>query len=133
MIPSQGIEVGSIPIARSRMCDILSAMNYEVLRKYDTEIHQANTQKVVELLLRDFDLSHLGTIFDPEVTEIYQRQIPRHAQLCEINQKRRLTETERCDLAVSYASLYPTFGHKGIVIVAAHWLANRPNRQSRDN
>lgn len=108
-------------------------MNYEALRKQVVEVHQHNTQKVVELLRHDFDLSRLGTILDPEVTEIYQRLIPRHAQLCEINQKRRLTETERCDLAVSYASLYPTFGHKGIVIVAAHWLANRPNRQSRDN
>lgn len=108
-------------------------MNYEALRKQVVEVHQHNTQKVVELLRRDFDLSRLGTILDPEVTEIYQRLIPRHAQLCEINQTRPLTEIERCDLAVSYASLYPTFGHKGIALVANQWLANHPLRQSRDN
>lgn len=108
-------------------------MNYEALRKQVVEVHQHNTQKVVELLRHDFDLSRLGTILDPEVTEIYQRLIPRHAQLCEINRKRPLTEIECCDLAVSYASLYPTFGHEGIVLVANQWLANRPNRQSRDN
>lgn len=108
-------------------------MNYEALRKQVGENHKYNTQKVSELLSRDFDLSHLETILDPVVTEIYQRLIPRHAQLCEINQTRPLTEIERCDLAVSYGSLYPTFGHEGIIIVAAHYLANRPNRQSRDN
>lgn len=108
-------------------------MNYESLRIQVAEIHLANTQKVLELLNQDSDLSRLDTILDPEVAEIYQRLIPRHAELCEINQTRPLTEAERCDLAVSYGSLYPTFGHEGIVIVAAHWLANRPNRQSRDN
>lgn len=108
-------------------------MNYESLRRQVAEVHQLNTQKVSQLLDRDFDLSHLDTIIDPEVAEIYQRLIPRHAQLCEINQTRPLTEIERCDLAVSYGSLYPTFGHEGIVVIAARWIASRPNRQSRDN
>lgn len=108
-------------------------MNYEVLRKQVAENHQSNTQRVVALLQHDFDLSHLETILDSRVAEIYQRLIPRHAQLCEINQARPLTEIERCDLAVSYASLYPTFGHEGIVVIAARWIATRPNRQSRDN
>ena len=108
-------------------------MYIESIRKELADRRQENTQKVTELLHRDFDLSHLGTVLDPEVAGIYQRIIPRHAQLCELNQTRKLSELERCDLAVSYASLYPTFGHEGIVIVAAHWLANRPNHQSRDN
>lgn len=108
-------------------------MYIESIRKELTDRRRENTQMVVELLRRDFDLSQLETIFSPTIAEIYQRQIPRYAQLCEIDQTRSLTEIERCDLAVSYASLYYTFGHEGIVIVSAHYLATRPHRQSRDN
>lgn len=112
---------------------ILSVMNYEVLRKQVAEIHQTNTQKVLELLNKDFDLSHLNTIIDPVTAEIYQRLIPQHAQLCEANQNRPLTEIERCDLAVSYGSLYPTFGHEGIITITAHYLATRPDRQAKNS
>jgi hypothetical protein len=108
-------------------------MDIERIRGKMEKIHTANTKQVSALITRDFDLSHLNTILDPEVAEIYRRLIPRHAELCELNQTRKLTELERCDLAVSYASLYPTFGHEGIVVVAAHYLASRPNRQARDN
>lgn len=106
-------------------------MSIEYWRNKVAEIHKVNTNKVVELILRDGDLTRLDTVLDPEVAEVYRRILPRHAELCELDQERGLNETERAELAVGYASLYPTFGHEGVVKVAASWLATRPVRQAR--
>ena len=106
-------------------------MNVEYDKRVVDKIHKANTQRVSDLLNRDLDLNNLSTVLDPDVAAIYQRLIPRHANLCEINQKRKLEDSERAELAVCYASLYPTFGDEGIILLAATWIATRPNRQAR--
>ncbi|MFH0749477.1 MAG: hypothetical protein V1917_01005 [Candidatus Gottesmanbacteria bacterium] len=106
-------------------------MNAEYDKRAVDRIHKTNTQRVSYLLNRDLDLNNLSTVLDSDVAAIYQRLIPRHAELCEINQERKLDDSERAELAVSYASLYPTFGDEGIILLAATWIATRPNRQAR--
>ena len=70
---------------------------------------------------------------DPETAEIYRLVLPRHAELVELDQARGLNPAEQAELAVGYASLYPTFGDEGIVQVAAAWIATRQARQARGN
>lgn len=106
-------------------------MDEKEIRRIVHEYHQHNTQQVVNLLLADFDLRNLASVLDAETAKIYQRIIPRHAELCRIDQERGLIDKERCELAVGYAALYPTFGDDGIVRVAATWLATKPYRQAR--
>lgn len=101
------------------------------IKRNTNEFYQKNTRAALKLLEKDADLSRLHTIIDPSVAEIYQRILPRHAELCEINKRRKLTEIERCQLAIGYGSLYPTFGDEGIVILAATWLATKHIRQAR--
>lgn len=91
----------------------------ENIHRRVTEYHQSNTRKVTEMLLRDYDLRNLETVFNPEVAEVYRRVLPRYASLCETNQSRALDEGERALLAVSYASLYVSFGDDGTVAVGA--------------
>lgn len=105
----------------------------EEVRRKAAEIHQHSTKTVVELMRRDCDLHNLYTVLDPEIAEVYRRILPRHAQLCELDQLRGFNAEEKAELAVSYASLYPTFGDEGIVQVTAMWLATRPIRQARNN
>jgi hypothetical protein len=99
-------------------------------RKADI-IHKQNTENVLKLLRDEFDLTKLDKILDPGTAEIYKRLIPRHAELAELDQKRGLNDVERAELAVSYASLYPTFGDEGIIQIAALWIGTRPKRQAR--
>lgn len=106
-------------------------MGIEDLRNKAAAIHKGNTEKVVKLIMRDAHLTHLNTVLDPETAKVYRRVLPRHAELCELDQHRELNEAERAELAVGYASLYATFGDDGIVKVAASWLAMRPQRQAR--
>lgn len=101
------------------------------IKRMANERHQKNTLAALQLLQEDADLSRLHMIIDPSVAEIYRRILPRHAELCEIRQRRKLTEIERCQLAIGYGSLYPTFGDEGIVALAATWLATKPTRQAR--
>lgn len=102
-------------------------------RRKAAEIHRQYTQKAVDLILKDGDLTRLNSILDPTTAEVYRRALPKHAELCKLDQTRGLNDTERADLAVTYASLYPTFGDEGIVKVAAAWLATKPIRQARGN
>ena len=57
--------------------------------------------------------------------------LPRHVELVELDQLRGLSPTERAELAVGYASLYPTYGDEGVVQVAAVWILTKPTRQAR--
>lgn len=111
--------------------DIFRNMGAEDWRDKVAGIHKANTDKVVGLIMREADLTRLDTVLDPQTAEVYRSVLPRHARLCELDQSRGLNEAERAELAVSYASLYPTFGDEGIVQVAAAWLATKPTRQAR--
>ncbi len=102
------------------------------IRRMANERHRKNTLAALQLLEEDADLSRLHTVIDhPTVVEIYRRILPRHAELCEIRERRKLTDTERGQLAIGYGSLYPTFGDEGIVALAATWLATKPIRQAR--
>ena len=107
-------------------------MEDEARRKAD-EVHQQNTQRVVELVNKDKDLRNLDKVLDPQTAEIYRRVLPRHVELAELDQSRGLNSNEKAELAVGYASLYPTFGDEGIVQVAAAWIATRQARQARGN
>lgn len=103
------------------------------VRRRAEEIHRQNTQKVVELVNKDKDLRNLHQVLDPQTAEIYRRVLPRHAELAELDQSRGLNPAEQAELAVGYASLYPTFGDEGIMQVAAAWISTRPDRQARGN
>jgi len=111
----------------------MNSETLRILKERVAEIHRGNTKKVVNLINRDFYLSNLDTIFDQQIAEIYRKVIPRHSELCELDQSRGLTDVERCELAVGYASMYPTFGHEGIIVVSATYLANRSNRQAKSS
>ena len=93
--------------------------------------HQSNTQKVMDLLKHDYDLRNLDTVFDQQLSDVYRTVLPRYARLCEMNQTRALDEAERGLLAVSYASLYASFGDEGTVLLGAAWLATKPYRMAR--
>jgi|GEM_PF-4181375 len=101
------------------------------IRRMANERHRENTLAALRLLQEDADLSRLHTVIEPTVAEIYRRVLPRHAELCEIRERRKLTDLERCQPAIGYGSLYPTFGDEGIVALAATWLATKPIRQAR--
>ena len=100
-------------------------------RRKAAEIHQRNTKRVVELINQDGDLRNLDRILDPQTAEVYRRVLPRHVELVELDQLRGLSPTERAELAVGYASLYPTYGDEGVVQVAAVWILTKPTRQAR--
>lgn len=101
------------------------------MRKMANMHHRKNTFAALKLLEEDADLRRLHSVIDPSTAELYRRILPRHAELCEISERRKLSDIERCDLAIGYASLYPTFGDEGIVALAATWLATKPIRQAR--
>lgn len=109
------------------MTDADFEKNLELVKRHQED----NTKKVVELLATDTDLRHLDKVLDKETADIYRRVLPRHAELCELDQRRGLNKIEKAELAVTYGSLYPTFGDSGVVEVAAAWLATRPQRQAR--
>ena len=46
-------------------------MEDEARRKAD-EVHQQNTQRVVELVNKDKDLRNLDKVLDPQTAEIYR-------------------------------------------------------------
>ena len=113
-------------------------MDAESLRKIQQEtrsvvdpIQRANTREVCDFMVRDLGLENLGEVLDPVVSKVYQSVIPDYARLCQIGQERQLDEAERALLAVKYASLYPTFGHDGMVTVAATWLLLPDLREKR--
>jgi hypothetical protein len=106
-------------------------IDLESIHRRADEYHQGNTKRVLELLQRDFDLRDLESVFNPEVAGVYRTVLPRYATLCETNQSRPLNDGERGLLAVSYASLYASFGDEGTVVLAATWLATKPYRQAR--
>jgi hypothetical protein len=110
----------------------IEGIDKDAIHEKAGEIHKKNTAKVLELLEKDYDLYNLHTVLDSETAEIYQRVLPRYAQLCEINHQRPLTDVERGELAVGYASLYATFGDEGTLLIAATWLATKPIRQARN-
>lgn len=53
-----------------------------------------------------------------------------YAELCKKGND-KLSDTERAQLAVYYASLYPIFGDLGTDRVASAWIAAEPIRQAR--
>jgi hypothetical protein len=110
----------------------MERIDREAIRRKAAEIHKENTRKVAELLQKDYDLHNLHTVLDAETADVYRTVLPRYAELCALDQQRGLTDVERAELAVKYASLYPAFGDEGTVFLAATWLATKPVRQARN-
>lgn len=108
-------------------------IEWEEIREVADKVHRENTEKVFELIIKEAHLTNLDKILDPDLAKLYQRILPRYAKLCKLDQQRGLDDTERAELAVNYASLYPTFGDDGIVKIAAAWLVTQSIRQARDN
>ena len=107
-------------------------MDLAEIHEIATKIHQDNASKVVKLIQEGSDLHDLDTVLhDPVTSEVYLKVLPRYAELCDLNQKRRLATDEHGELVVDYASLFAQFGDKGTVRVAAAWLAAGPLRQAR--
>jgi hypothetical protein len=105
-------------------------INHEEIRRHVAERYNNNTEKVKTLLLQDYDLRNLESVFDHDLCEVYREVLPRYANLCETNQSRKLDATERALLAVSYASLHASFGDEGTILLGATWLATKPYRQA---
>lgn len=82
-----------------------------------------NTEKALEQLGTSGDLT--GDL------NRYRNLVRGHARVCAINPQ-DLSDVDRCEMAVTYAALYPTFGDEGIVKVAAAWIAAEPLRQARE-
>ena len=106
-------------------------IDHEDIRRRANEYHRGNTQRVLGLLHRDFDLRNLESVFGKDAAKVYRTVLPRYANLCEINQSRPLDDGERGLLAVSYASLCASFGDEGTVALGAAWLATKPYRQAQ--
>lgn len=95
-------------------------------------IHAENARRVVESILKNADLSGLEKILkDKNLAKLYKENIPRYAELCDLDQKRGLTPSEKAELAVKFGSLYPTFGTEGSAKIAGAWQASKPKRQAK--
>lgn len=51
-------------------------------RKKIERLHWQNTEKVVDLLQREYDLTNLHTVLNQQTADIYRIVIPRYTELC---------------------------------------------------
>ena len=103
----------------SRATERILAESLERVRANQAE----NTQRALEQLATAGDLTG-------DLTQS-RNFVRRHARVCTIP-RYDLSDDDACEMAVTYAALYPTFGDEGIVQVVSAWTAAEPLRQARE-